>query len=221
MIVYHAAFDVMLFGLADWRVNADPAWRTFAAAIASSFLFLSGVSLAYAHGRPVGASPDSAGRIRWRSFLWRLAVLVVAAGTVTLGTALAMPVPIYFGILHAIALFSVLALPFRNAPPALTAVVAIAVLALPFFWRAPIFAEPWFYPVGLAPIPPIALDYEPIFPWLGATLLGVAAGRLLPRGGAIAPPALAPIAWMGRWTLAIYLIHQPVLFAIFSLVVRL
>lgn len=212
MIVYHFAFDLMLFGMVDWPVDRSPEWRAFAASIASSFLFLSGVSIAYAHGRPVGVA--TGGVIRWPAFVRRLGILCAAAAAVTAGTMVAMPAPIFFGILHAIALFSLLALPFRNAPPLLTALVALAIFVLPAVWRSEVFAAPWFYPVGLAPVPPFTMDYEPIFPWLGAFLLGVAAGRILPRGGSAASPALGPLARMGRWSLPIYLVHQPVLFAL-------
>lgn len=210
MVIYHGAFDLLLFGFVDWPVDRAGPWRVFAASIASSFLFLSGVSLVYAHGRG----------IRWRPFLRRLLVLSAAAAAVTIGTAVAMPVPIYFGILHAIALFSVLALPFLFAPPLLTVAAAVGVLVLPALYSHPVFEHPVFYPVGLAPVGPVAFDYEPIFPWLGALLLGVAAARWLPRGAAMAPGTGA-LAFMGRHSLVIYLVHQPVLFALLTLAVQL
>ncbi|MEO1103339.1 MAG: heparan-alpha-glucosaminide N-acetyltransferase [Devosia sp.] len=207
MVVYHFAFDLTLFGHVDWPVASHPLWRGFAAAIASTFLFLTGVSLVYAHGTGM----------RWRPFWRRFAVIALAAAAVSVATYFAMPSPIYFGILHAIAAFSVLALAFLFAPVALTLVAAGAVLILPFVYRDPLFDAPVFYPVGLAPIPPLTFDYEPIFPWFAATLLGVASARVLGRSSMPAeavPPWLGASAWLGRHSLAIYLIHQPVLFAV-------
>ena len=206
VVAYHGAFDLAFLGLTDWPVTVHPAWRALAAGLASTFLFLTGVSLVIAHRDGV----------QWRAFVRRLLVISGAAAAVTIATAIAMPVAIWFGILHAIALFSVLALPFVFAPPAITALVAAAVFALPFAWRHPIFFEPWAYPLGLAPIGPYAFDYEPVFPWASVTLAGVAAARLLrphARGSETADPGAAwrGLARIGRHTLAIYCLHQPVL----------
>lgn len=206
VVVYHAAFDLTFFGYVDWPVGTHPLWRAFAAAAASTFVFLVGVSLVVAHREG----------IRWRAFLRRLAIIVVAAGAVTVGTMFVMPVPIYFGILHAIATFSVLALPFLRLPVLVTLLVAVVVFALPFVGRSEIFAGAWAYPLGLAPVAPLAFDYEPIFPWFSVTLLGVVVGRLMP----VRPPPANPervwtaLAWLGRYSLIIYLVHQPILFAI-------
>lgn len=213
MIAYHFSFDLYFFRFVDWPVTTHPVWRGFAAGIASTFLFLVGVSLVAAHRNG----------IRWRSFLKRLAMVAAGAAAVTVGTAFAMPIPIYFGILHAIATFSVLALPLVRAPVWLIALVAAAVFVLPHVASAPIFAAPWAYPLGLAPERPIAFDYEPIFPWFGATLLGLIAGRVMtlrPTAPPI-PPVWAALAWLGRWSFVIYLLHQPVLFGALLAIVSL
>jgi uncharacterized membrane protein len=81
----------------------------------------------------------------------------------------------------------------------------------------------------LSTITPATLDFEPVFPWLSPFLAGMALARLaLPRF-AISPLALwtprrAPgraFAWAGRHSLAIYLIHQPVMFGTLSLIAQL
>ena len=206
MVIYHFSFDLMYFGLVDWPVAGGAGWRAFAAAIASTFLFLVGVSLVYAHE----------GGIRWRPFARRLAILVAAAAVVTVGTVYAIPAPIYFGILHAIAAFSVLALAFLRAPVWLTLMAAALVFAAPLVATSPVFDAPWFYPLGLAAERPYTFDYEPVFPWFAVTLLGVATAKLLPRGQwQPAPAALRWLTFAGRHSLIIYLLHQPVLFALF------
>lgn len=213
MVVYHFSFDLTFFGFARIPVAANPWWRAYAGAIASTFLFAVGVSLVYAHG----------GGIRWRSFLIRLAVLVLCAALVSAGTMLAMPAPIFFGILHAIAAFSVLALPFLRAPVWLTLATAAAVLVLPMVYSAEFFSAPYFYPLGLSTRPPFTFDYEPVFPWFAVTLLGVATGRLVPRpapgasGYDRAGGFLRFLAATGRNSLLIYLLHQPILFGLLLL----
>ncbi|MEM9221398.1 MAG: heparan-alpha-glucosaminide N-acetyltransferase [Pseudomonadota bacterium] len=208
MIVYHGAFDLAFFRLADLPVTEHWGWRGFAAGIASTFLFIVGVSLVYAHR----------GGVRWRSFLRRLAIIAGCAAAVSVATILAVPAPVYFGILHAIATFSVLALPFVFLPPFVTVVAALLVLAAPHFLTSPLFSSPLLYPVGLSPVRPVSFDYEPIFPWLSVTLLGVAFARIarFPAAReAPAPAMLRPLIFAGRHSLVIYLVHQPLLFGIF------
>lgn len=202
MVIYHFAFDLLLFGLVDWPVDRHPLWRGFAAGIASTFLFLAGAALVVAHGEGV----------RWGPFWRRVAVVGAAAFAVTVATVFTMPAPIYFGILHAIALFSVLALPFLFAPAWVTLAVASVVLILPAVFRHPIFEGPVFYALGLSPTVPYTFDYEPIFPWFAVTLLGVVAGRNVPMVRGVVPKKLRPLSFMGRFSLLIYLLHQPVLF---------
>lgn len=200
MIIYHASFDLSLFGVVEWRVSSAPYWRGFAIAIAATFIALSGLSLAL----------SARGGIRWRSFARRLALLVAAAAAVTVGTWVAMGTPVTFGILHAIAVFSVLALPFLRAPVWVPAVLAVVVFALPLAVQSEAFSPAVLYPLGLDPTPRPSFDYEPIFPWFAAMLAGIAAAPFVPLPRST--PARDVLARMGRHSLAIYLLHQPILF---------
>ena len=211
MVVYHVFWDLNFFQLSPVKVVGDPAWNWFARAIAASFLALAGVGLWLAHGRA----------IRPAAFLRRLARVAGAALAVTLATLLAFPESyIFFGILHAIAVCSVLALPFLRAPLWLVVAAAAACLAAPRLLTSPVFDQPLLDWLGLGSREPMTNDYVPVFPWFGAVLVGVAAGRALTRRGS---PALArwrahrpiarALAWAGRRSLPIYLVHQPVLLA--------
>ncbi|WP_375261197.1 heparan-alpha-glucosaminide N-acetyltransferase [Palleronia sp.] len=202
MIVYHFSFDLALFGVVRWDVGGAPHWRGFAILIAASFIALSGLSLAL----------SARGGIRWRAFLRRLALLVAAAAAVTVGTWFAMGTPVTFGILHAIALFSVLALPFLRTPPWVPAVVAVVVFLVPFAVQSEALSALWLYPLGLDPTPIPSFDYEPLFPWFAAMLAGIAAAPYLPTPRSPVAPDL--LARMGRHSLAIYLLHQPILFGL-------
>ena len=63
----------------------------------------------------------------------------------------------------------------------------------------------------------------PLFPWLGVLLVGVAAGHWLVRTDfrALAPLARLPrsVAWLGRRSLLVYMVHQPLLIAAVALAV--
>ena len=171
-----------------------------------------GVSLYLAH----------ANAIRWRPFLWRLGTVAGAALLISAATYLATPQAfIFFGILHQIALASVLGLAFLRLPALLTLAAAAVVIAAPHFLRAEVFAHPVLLWVGLAPVNPRSNDYVPLFPWFGPVLIGIAAAKLAQAGALLErlrhagkPRWAKPLDFLGRHSLAFYLIHQPVLIAL-------
>ena len=209
MAVYHFTWDLEFFGYILPGTTGFGGWKLFARCIASSFLFLVGVSLVLAHARG----------IRWANFWRRFAMVAGAALAISIATYFAMPGAfIFFGILHQIALASLLGLAFLRLPAALTLLAAVAVIALPQFFRAEFFSHPALWWVGLAPTNPRSNDYVPLFPWFGAVLLGIAAARLAvdtsltARLAALNPGRRSkPLQFLGRHSLAFYLIHQPVL----------
>ncbi|MBL0375080.1 DUF1624 domain-containing protein [Rhizobium sp. KVB221] len=222
MASYHLLWDLADFGYlaADFPSSGWP--KIYARAIASTFLFLAGFSLVLAHGKG----------IRWRSFWIRFAKVAAAAVLVTVATYFAIPQGfIFFGILHAIAVSSVIGLLFLRVPPALTAVIAAIIIAIPQIWRFEIFDAPWFWWLGLSTSTRISFDYVPLLPWLGPVLLGIAVGRLdatqrLLRQNTLGISATnrfkTTLAFFGRHSLVFYLIHQPILISVvyaFSLIV--
>ncbi|SIO04542.1 Uncharacterized membrane protein [Rhodovulum sp. ES.010] len=207
MGVFHFAYDLEMFGHLAPGTVVSGGWRTFSILVAGSFLFLAGVSLHLAHGR----------RLRWRAFARRLAMVGGAAGLVTLGTFAVFPERfVYFGILHAIAVSCVIGLAFLRLPAFLTLIAAAAVIALP----RPLGPDrPWLDWTGLTATPRPSVDFEPVFPWLAPFLAGLALARLGSAAGLWArlrpvdrPNRLSrTLAWPGRHSLALYLVHQPVL----------
>ncbi|SED99703.1 Uncharacterized membrane protein [Rhizobiales bacterium GAS188] len=235
MVVFHCAFDLDSLGLAELGVDTTPSWRWFARLIAGSFLALAGVSMVVAHRR----------RIRWDAYFRRLAILAGAAALVTLATWYGMPRKfIFFGILHMIVVASLIGLVFLRAPWPVTLAAALLALLVPSLLASsllepsllaqgdvawPWLDAPWLRWLGLGTTLPATLDYEPVFPWLFPFLLGMAAARLaLPRFAASAAASWQPLAFLpralafaGRHSLAIYLIHQPVMFGTLSVVAQL
>nr|WP_281389643.1 heparan-alpha-glucosaminide N-acetyltransferase [Pelagibacterium limicola] len=210
MILYHFAWDLGFVGLIPLDVTVEPGWVVFQRAIVSSFLFLTGVSLVLAHG-------DG---IRWPAFWRRFAIVGGAALLVTLGTWLFAPETfVYFGILHAIALFGLMGLLFLRLPLAVVGLIAIFVLTLPLFLQSPAFSERPLSWIGLWTVPPPTEDLVPLFPWLGVVLIGITAMRWARQSGFIARlygiragnGAARALALAGRWSLVIYLVHQPLM----------
>lgn len=210
MVIYHFSWDLSFFGLIETEVASAQGWRIFARLIAGSFLFLVGVGLVLAHGRG----------LRLRPFLRRLALLVAAALAVTLGTYALFPESfVFFGILHAIALTSVLGLAFLRLPWIVTLAAAAVAFALPLFASVPMFNAPGWLWLGLATVIPPTNDYVPLLPWFGCVLAGMAlATAVLGRdpppawlGWHIPGPLGRALGFAGRHSLPIYLVHQLVL----------
>lgn len=219
VVIYHFAWDLSFLGFTSTRVGSHPLWVAFARTLAGSFMVLVGFSLVLAHRRG----------IRWRAFCRRLAVLIAAAAGITLATYLLFPGSfIFFGILHSIAAASLLALPFLRAPPWLVLASAVAVWALPNFLQSPSFNTRALAWIGFAAQPPPSNDLVPVFPWFALTLVGVLAARLTLKSGLAermakisSETALARLlAWSGRRSLEIYLLHQPVLLALLYPIAR-
>lgn len=207
MVAYHFAYDLDILGLIP-RGTATSGWFWWHARLtAGSFIFLAGISLWLAHGQG----------IRWPAFWRRFGKIAAAAVLVTAVTHFALPgLTIFYGILHSIAVSSLLGLAVLRLPALVTLMLAAAMAALPYAFTHPAFDSLMVW-TGLGPTRPVTADFLPLFPWAAPLLAGVAAGRLASRFGLwpamdlSATPMLRKLAWPGRHSLAIYLIHQPVL----------
>lgn len=205
MVIYHTGWDLSTLGLADLDVSGSRGWSLFARSIAASFLILAGIGLALAHR-------DG---IRWPHFLRRLAVIAAAAAIISIATYFAFPRSyIFFGILHNMALSSVVALPFLLVPRSVAALAGLVLLGLPLVVPAGLVDHPALTFLGLARVPPNTYDWVPVVPWTGYLLAGLGIAPLLvaslPRGdgGRLG----RGLARLGRYSLVIYLLHQPLVF---------
>lgn len=202
MIVFHFARDLEMFGIWPSGTTTTGIWYYLARLIAGTFLFLAGVSLVLGHRE----------RINWRAFWIRFAKISVAAALVSGVTYIGFPgVFIYFGILHSIALCSLIGLVFLRLPATVAALAAVGVLAIHQSAVYPLNSALWGF-TGLSASVRPSLDYVPLVPWLAPFLAGVAVGKLWTPRAAVPGTVQNLFGWAGRHSLAVYLVHQPVLF---------
>jgi uncharacterized membrane protein len=206
MIFYHFTWDLWAFDLIGADLLGDPVWLAARTAIVSAFLFIAGVCAMLPGG-------DDAALLR-RRFL-RLAAAAVA---VSVATWIVFPRSwVFFGVLHHLAVAGLLVLPFRRiALPPLLALLGVGVIALGVtqgFEALNAFPLRW---IGMGATAPDSNDYVPLFPWFGVVLLGMAAaGPILSLAARLSLPAKgiwAGLLWLGRRSLIIYLLHQPILY---------
>lgn len=218
MTIYHFSFDLNHFGLIQQDFHGQAIWTWQRTAILSLFLFTAGIGQVLA----VEGGQD------WPRFWRRWTQVVACAALVSLGSWWMFPRTwISFGVLHGLAVMLLLARAavvrgwVHGAAPWALAVMLIAAAPLAGDWLrdtgAPTLAAAldsrWLYGLGVVTHKPATEDYVPLLPWLGVVLLGIGAAQALPRA-MLARPAGAlgrRLAWLGRWSLAYYMVHQLVL----------
>ena len=203
MVGYHLFFDFILFG---WLPeSATQLWPVFCLQrfIVLSFVFLSGVSARFS-----------------RSNL-RRGLVTLAAGCVVVAASYVVDAPIRYGVLQflgcAMVLYHFAGRVVEKTPDALAPWLWAALYLITRVVSYTTFVGPkWLYPLGLRAHGFVSYDWVPFFPnifmfflgaWFGGRLLAAPADSRLRTAGA--PKWLA---WPGRRTLIIYMLHQPVLY---------
>jgi len=213
VVLYHFVWDLRFLQFTTPSATLDIVWIWFARVLQVTFMSLAGVSLVLAHYEG----------IVWRSFWKRFVIIVGAAMVVTVGTYFAFGEGfVYFGILHAIAVFSIMALPFLRAPLWLVILVAIIFMSAPFIYQNEIFNVRTLSVIGFWTTQPYTQDLQSIFPGFGYTLAGLAVMRIILQydwGEKL--QALQSNGWTykslvkaGSWSLIIYLVHQPIMLSV-------
>jgi uncharacterized membrane protein len=213
VVLYHFIWDLRFLQFMGPNPTLDVVWLWFARVLQVTFFALTGISLVLAH----------ASGFHWPAFWKRFGIIGGAALLVTVGTYFAFGESfVYFGMLHALAILSVMALPFVRAPIWLVIVAAIVSIWVPFIYQNEIFNSRILSWIGFWTIPPYTQDLQSIFPGLGYVLAGVAAMRLVyALNWSDFLARLTSSGWLvrflvraGRWSLVIYLVHQPIMLSV-------
>jgi uncharacterized membrane protein len=93
---------------------------------------------------------------------------------------------------------------------------AVLSLAVGYYFSGLVVSSPLLFPIGLVSADFRSYDYYPLFPWIGVFFAGVASGGVIVKNKArllscAQAPAFRPLCWLGRHSLAIYALHQPLL----------
>ena len=125
---------------------------------------------------------------------------------------------IYFGVLHCLGGCMILWAGFRKLPSRMLLALSVLLTALGLWFGTLRVNTPWLIWLGLRYPGFATSDYFPLLPFLGFFLMGGVLGRILyPNKESLLPkgiPCLGWLQWIGRHSLPIYLLHQPLLTAI-------
>jgi len=207
MIAYHFGYDLVLFVGAPPALIFNPILDILQPFFAGVFIFLSGISCRFS-----------------KSNLKRGLQMLGAACVITLVTY-SIGYPVWFGIIHflgaAAVIFALLrpALDKISRPVQLALYIVLYICVIQFTSRT--YDISWLWWLGFRPEGWGSADYFPILPWIFIYLCGSLAGtyitekRLPEKFYTFKVPVLATI---GRNTMLIYLVHQPVLYILTLLV---
>jgi uncharacterized membrane protein len=197
MVVFHATYDMRMFNLNDIDMSQG-FWFAFPRLIAGTFLFCVGISLHYTH------TP----RINWISLRKRCLLLGFCSTIISIATFFTFRAQwIYFGTLHCILVGSLLGAFFVNHRKAAFSVMVLILasqygLGYDIKWVSSITQRQ-------------SMDFIPIYPWFWVILLGILLAPVLERSSFLQKlPPSKRLHFLGRTSLRIYLIHQPVLFGL-------
>ncbi len=218
MIAYNWAFALNYFGRADFDLNSGALWA-LGRMVAFGFVFIAGVSMAISFENASRKLKPSALR---RKYLKSGLKIFLFGVCITIATYLFDPkATIWFGVLHLIGISALLAYPLlKNQVKTSTLILlSIPILVAGSYLQNFSFDSPVLLWLGLWPSGWYTFDYFPLLPWAGIFFLGIAMGMKLLRHHAMhnypakPSPLLYTALLFGRNTLAIYLIHQPLLLA--------
>ena len=225
MVVYHAMYDLKyIFGV-DVPIFFEGWFNIIRDVFAGAFIFISGAVCRY-----------SKNNIKRGVQCFFLGMLI------TFVTPFFSSAPVVFGILHFLGISMMifgLTEKLLDCIPALVGFIVFAVLFVLtwnvqygfigigglFEWHLPqkAYEVGVFFPFGMYNSDFYSSDYFPLFPWLFLFLAGSCFGVWAKEGALprfFYPVHIKWLAAVGRNTIWIYLLHQPVVYLIFSLIFR-
>lgn len=207
MLIFHFLVDMEMVSGTNLRLDVG-FWSYFQKATAFLFLAIVGLSLKIAY---------NGGQLTFRRALRRGLSIFAWGCLITLVTKIALTEgAIVFGVLHLIGIGTILAFPLLKYKH-IHLWLGLAVTVIGYCLDRMSFPFGYLFWLGFVPRGFYSLDYFPLFPWFGLILLGVYFADLLyPQNRRRFPvkdrPSSGPVRWictLGRHTLPIYLIHQP------------
>ncbi|MGZ7208799.1 MAG: heparan-alpha-glucosaminide N-acetyltransferase [Methanobacterium sp.] len=217
MVTFHFIFDLYYFGIYNLNANSGFLWW-FARITASIFILLVGVSLSLSYTRTILLGNLNRKNIFYKYLkrglkIFGYGLIITAVTWVFIRQAF-----IIFGILHFIGVAIILEYPFyrRKYLNLILGLVFIAAGIYLMSFSFDFYSLLW---LGLTPNNFSTLDYFPLLPWLGVVSLGLFLGNTLYenyRRHFHLPDysknmLIRALGILGRYSLFIYFIHQPIL----------
>lgn len=212
MVVYHFFFDLDYLGIADVQLFSIE-WLVFQRAIGTLFLLVVGISMALSESRNQEGYVHHAKRgLR----LACIAILITVATWIYPHDGFIM-----FGIIHLIAAATFIA-PLFMRLGRLDVLIGLAIIMAGFYVDTLQTDSHHLFWLGITYPGYRPLDHYSIIPWLGVVLIGLSIGQTLYKDGKPLlegrRPMIDRLAFLGKHSLLIYLIHQPIILGILFII---
>ena len=224
MVFGHILWDLDYFGMIPMNNNV---YSFLQQTVPPLFFLLIGISLIVSK-KKIEIKKTKDEKKYFKHLLVRGLKILSLGMIITILSLIFMPSqPVFFGVLHCIGFTVILSAPFlkyRN----FTLLFAFLFIILGFILTQHPIENPSIFHliIGLhqANVWQYTVDYFPLFPWFGISLLGIIIGDILYNGNKrrFRMPDLSKyravklFQWAGQHSLGIYLIHQPIIAGIIS-----
>lgn len=235
MIVFHLLWDLDYFEILFIDLYHG-FWKLFQVATATLFLLIVGTSVV------LSSQHQSTFCQKIKKTTKRSLKLLSMALLITLTTYFFMPESyIFFGILHLISVsifLSIFFMPFFY----INLLLGVILIILGYLLKTMTFNFSWLAWLGFQYEGLSTLDYYPLLPWFGVVLIGMFLGKYLyynhsnrmysnkvhfheenKHSGLIIKETRVYniLSYLGKHSLIVYLVHQPVLFGTIYLIINL
>lgn len=221
MIIYHILFDLYFFDIV--KINLySLSFHLFLYPIGTTFLLLVGISLTLSYSRIKNILSEKEIEFKFLKrgiMIFTLGLILTVFTWFFLGSGF-----ILFGVLHCIGLCIILSIPFLKYR-FFNLSLGIILVFIGIILRAMVFDFPYLLWVGFVPRGFYTVDYFPLLPWFGVTLIGIFIGNALyvdyKRSFHITDlsnfKAVKILSFLGKNSLVVYFVHQPVILGLIYL----
>ena len=152
------------------------------------------------------------------------AAMLLTAVTATVDTLFNMRLIIVFGILHLLGIAMILSFFVKKLPNILILILSVGIYLLKFPFDNIRDIGNTFFAFGIHDPTFYSSDYYPLIPFLSFVFIGIVIGKVLySNKESIFPFEIGanPLSFIGKHSLLLYLIHQPIVLVIVFLVLKL
>lgn len=207
MIIYHFFYDLNEFF--NVNITYDEGMLYFIGkAAATLFILVAGISCTFSKNNTLRAFR----LIFWGYVIYLVTYLVVPGSNIV------------FGILQFLGVSFLLYPILKNSSPHLLAATGTVIILTGKLTSQLSVSHNWLVPLGFYGPSFSSVDYFPLIPWFGVFLLGISLSKTVYKENrslfSKANKYLRPLAAVGKHTLTIYLIHQPLILGTLYIILK-
>lgn len=207
MIIYHLLYDLNEFFHVNIAYN-EGLFYFMGKTAAVLFILVAGISCSFSRNNTLRAFK----LILWGYIIFFVTNIVVPGSNIV------------FGILHFLGVCLLLYPIFKNIHPYLLALTGAAIILTGEITSKLSINHNWLVPLGFEGQNFSSVDYFPLIPWYGVFLLGISIRKIVYKQNRSLIKTVnkyfRPLAAVGKHTLIIYLIHQPIIMATLYLIIK-